>query len=170
MMMPATRQPAPIDWRNLILAGEDLLNLRGGGSQPTDEHVRRAVSNAYYALFHAIATSNADILVGTPQDPLTTEAWIRVYRGLDHGRAKRELQRQQGRLSAEAQNFVDVFSLSQERRHLADYDPGVAFTAQQTAIWLAIARYACASFFQADRRERASIALLTTVERRRERT
>jgi len=119
-MTPTTRPPAPVDWRNLIWAGEDLLNPPGGW--PTEEHIRRAVSNSYYALFHALAASNANVLVGTPQDAVDEEAWTRVYRGLDHGKARRELQQLQGGLSVEAQYFADVFTLSQENRHLADYD------------------------------------------------
>ena len=164
-MTPTTRPPAPVDWNNLIRAGEDLLNPPGG--QPTDEHIRRAVSNAYYAMFHALAASNADILVGTPPDALSAEAWTRVYRGLDHGRARRELQQLKSGLSVEAQYFAGVFTLSQENRHLADYDPGVVFAVRETAISLEAARYACGSYLQADRRERAIIAALTTVERRR---
>ena len=169
MTAPATAPLAPIDWRNLVRAGEDLLNLRGGGSRPTNEHIRRAVSNAYYALFHALAASNADVLVGELHDALTAEAWYRAYRGLDHSRARRELQQHRGELSAESQNFVDMFSLSQERRHLADYDPGAVFTVQQTAIWLAIEEYTCAQYLEVDAHERTCIAILTTVERRRER-
>lgn len=170
MTTPAATQPTPIDWRNLIRAGEDLLNLRGDRHQPTDEHIRRAVSNAYYSLFHALAASNADVLVGTPNNAITGEAWTRVYRGLDHNRARKELQQHQGDLSATAQNFADVFSLLQARRHSADYDPNAVFTVNQTSIWLAVAEYVCAEYLQVDRHERACIAALTTIERRRERT
>ena len=170
MMTPAAKPPTPIDWGNLIRAGEDLLNLRGERSQsPTDEHIRRAVSNAYYAMFHALAASNADVLVGTPQDAVSEEAWTRVYRGLDHGRARRELRQLQGGLSKAAQDFAGLFDSLQESRHRADYDPSAAFTAQQTALLLEIAKYACAGYLQADRRERAIIAALTTVEQRRAR-
>lgn len=164
-MTPTTRPPAPVDWRNLIRAGEDLLNPPGG--RPTEEHIRRAVSNSYYALFHALAASNANVLVGTPQGAVDEKAWTRVYRGLDHGRARRELQQLQGGLSVEAQYFADVFTLSQENRHLADYDPGVAFAVYKTAVWLEVAEYTCESYLQADRRERAIIAALTTFDRRR---
>lgn len=59
MTTPASPTPVPIDWANLIQAGRDILNPRQLGRLPTHEHVRRAVSNAYYAMFQALAQSNA---------------------------------------------------------------------------------------------------------------
>jgi uncharacterized protein (UPF0332 family) len=32
--------------------------------QPSQEALRRAISTAYYAMFHALANSNADLVVG----------------------------------------------------------------------------------------------------------
>ena len=122
MTAPTSPPPNAIDWQNLINAGHDLLNPHWTGTQPTDEHIRRAISNAYYALFHALAASNAETLVGTPYGTVTTAAWSRVYRGLDHGLARRELQRHRHEFSAECQKFVDTFGDLQNLRHSADYD------------------------------------------------
>ena len=61
MTTPAYPSPNAINWYNLINAGRDLLNPQRNGNPPTDEHIRRAISSAYYALFHALATSNADV-------------------------------------------------------------------------------------------------------------
>ncbi len=80
MTTPASLPPTPIDWRNLIQAGRDLLNPQQTGLAATDEHVRRAVSNAYYALFHALADSNANALIGSPNDVATAAAWSRIFR------------------------------------------------------------------------------------------
>ena len=52
MTTPATPTPAPIEWANLIQAGRDLLSTQQAGRLPTHEHIRRAESNAYYAMFH----------------------------------------------------------------------------------------------------------------------
>ena len=48
MTAPDSAPPTPVDWRNLIQAGRDLLKPQQLGQFPTDEHVRRAVSNIYY--------------------------------------------------------------------------------------------------------------------------
>ena len=36
-------------------------------TQPSDADLRRAISTAYYALFHTLAASNADLIAGQPQ-------------------------------------------------------------------------------------------------------
>ena len=167
MTTPQATQPDPIDWQNLIQAGDDLLNPQGV-SHPTAEHIRRAISNAYYAMFHALAASNADVLIGPPDDELTAAAWTRVYRGLDHNRAKREFRDHREKLSVEGQNFAGFFNDLQARRHSADYDPNAVFNVQDTRIWLAIAGYVCAAYLQAEQSERACIAALTTIDRRRD--
>ena len=48
-----------MDWIELIGAGRLLAS-----GQPSQEALRRAISTAYYAMFHALATSNADLIVG----------------------------------------------------------------------------------------------------------
>ncbi len=105
MTAPGSPSATAVDWRNLIQAGRDLINPQQPGSSATDEHVRRAASNAYYALFHALAESNASALIGAPSDPLTASAWSRVYRGLDHVTARRELQRHRQEFSAPARSL-----------------------------------------------------------------
>ena len=86
MTTPGILPPNPIDWRNLIQAGRDLLNQQFTGHTLTREHARRAISIAYYSLFHALAESNAASLIGTLTDAASAAAWSRVYRGLpQHG-------------------------------------------------------------------------------------
>ena len=78
MTTPATPTPAPIEWANLIQAGRDLLSPQQAGRLPTHEHIRRAESNAYYAMFHSLAHSNATTLIGPPTNPTTTAPWSRI--------------------------------------------------------------------------------------------
>ena len=84
MTTPATPTPAPIEWANLIQARRDLLSPQQAGRLPTHEHIRRAESSAYYAMFHSLAHSNATALIGPPTNPTTAAPWSRIYRGLDH--------------------------------------------------------------------------------------
>ena len=166
MTKPANLPPNAISWQNLINAGRDLLNPQRTGDRPTDEHIRRAISSAYYALFHALAASNANALIGVPQDRITTAAWSRVYRGLDHGTARRELQRHRQEFSTGSQIFADTFHNLQYRRHSADYDHNAVFTGQQVTVWLAEAEVAIVDYIQDNRGERAYIATLTLIRRR----
>ncbi len=166
MTTPANPTPVPIDWANLIQAGRDLLNPRQLGRLPTHEHVRRAVSDAYYAMFQALAHSNALALIGTPTDPDTAAAWSRIYRGLDHTTARRELQRHRQEFSLQARDFADTFRDLQELRHSADYDPNAAIPANDGSIYLEVAESAILGFAQITPAEKVYIATLTLVRPR----
>ena len=100
MTTPAAQPPEPIDWRDLIATGRVTLIPQSPGTQPGAAALRRAVSTAYYAMFHALAASNADALMGTPNDELTTDAWVQIYRGLNHNQTRAQLQQNQARMSA----------------------------------------------------------------------
>ena len=83
---------------------------------------RRAVSTAYYAVFHALAKACAGILL--PSVDRNSDTYQRVYRALDHGPLRvafmsagllkdRHALREIGELVVELQN----------ERHRADYMP-----------------------------------------------
>ena len=158
--------PTPIDWRNLIQAGRELLISQPSRNAPTDEHARRAISNAYYALFHALADSNATTFVGSPSDGTTAAAWSRVYRGLDHSTARRELQRHRQEFSAQARHFADTLSDAQRLRHLADYDHNAAISTNQASLSLDQAEAAILDYMQSPVNERVYIATLTLIRQR----
>ena len=166
MTTPGSPAAVPIDWRNLIQAGRHLLDPQQTGTIPSGEHVRRAISNAYYALFHALAESNAAVLIGSPPDPAAAPAWSRIYRGLDHSTARRELQRHRQEFSPPARHFTDTFEAMQEFRHSADYDPAVGFTAHEASIYMDQTEAAILNFLQVPRSERTYIATLTLVRPR----
>ncbi len=166
MTTAASSPPAPVDWRNLIQAGHDLLNAQPAGNSPTNEHIRRAVSNAYYAMFHALAESNASVLVGSPSDAATAAAWSRAYRGLDHTTARRELQRHRQEFSVQGRRFANEFGDMQQFRHSADYDHTVGFTAQEAIAYLDRAQAAILDYTQTSPTERVHIATLTLIRPR----
>ena len=166
MTTPGSPPPTAIDWRSLLQAGRDLLNPQQMGHAATNEHVRRAISNGYYALFHALAASNANALIGSPNDAETTAAWSRAYRGLDHTTARRELQRHRQEFSVETRNFADTFGDMQELRHLADYDHNAAFSINQASVALDRAEAAINRYSQVALGERVYIATLTLIRSR----
>jgi hypothetical protein len=102
----------------------DLARRLGAGTtkRPRQTDLRRAVSSAYYALFHALALNNANRLVGSTKRG--SQAWLRVYRALEHIKAKDELRRTELRLvSPNVDTFASLFVYLQNVRHKADYDP-----------------------------------------------
>ena len=71
-----------IDPQELIATCRKLVSLPS-----SDTDIRRAISTAYYALFHTLAASNADLIAGQPGSNRSAHAWDRAYRRLEHGRA-----------------------------------------------------------------------------------
>ena len=86
-----TQSPTPINWEDLIAAGRANLIPQPPAIQPAQAAIRRAISAACYAAFHALTASNSDALIGTVHDQLTSDAWIRTYRGLNHNYARSQL-------------------------------------------------------------------------------
>jgi hypothetical protein len=104
---------------------DDLLDIaehlaRLDEARPRRASLRRAISTAYYALFHALAALCADRLVGFSKP---WEAYTPIYRTLDHTKAKEVFKRISGRHSSGITSIGQTFILLQERRHRADYDP-----------------------------------------------
>ena len=153
-------------WQDLIAASRALATVLGPDSEPLQDSLRRAVSTAYYAMFHALASSNADCLVGEPHGALGEHAWSRCYRGLNHGPARRNLLQDQQLFSPQIEHFAVMFAQLQDLRHLADYDPRTMFTLAEAMAWIDRVERAIESFMQADVDERRMVAVQTLIARR----
>ena len=162
MTTSASQPLAPINWTDLIAVGRATLISQPPATQPSPAAIRRAISAAYYAL----TDNNADVLIGPAGNQLTAEAWIRIYRGLNHNHAKSQLQQNRTKLSADAQAFADLFCDLQNERHNADNNPRATFTAQTATTWLSKAEAAITDFLQTSRSERAPIAILALIRTR----
>ena len=112
---------------NLLAVAEELVQFQRG--RPRQANICRAVSTTYYALFHCLAGSCADSLVGKAGSSHGGPAWNQAYRALEHGTARRRCQRITSlqRFPLGIRNFADLFVDLQEKRHKADYDPGAVF-------------------------------------------
>lgn len=87
-------------------------------------HCRRAISSAYYALFHALASRCANVLVGNDGKNRSNRAWVEVYRGLDHGNCARSCQdAQEIQFPQAIKDLAQEFRQLQALRQRADYDP-----------------------------------------------
>jgi hypothetical protein len=86
---------------------------------------RRAVSTAYYAVFHTLAKYCADELL----QPInrSSDEYSRVYRALDHGTLKSAFSVQQGplRTRENLRKICESLIRLQSERHRADYLPPV---------------------------------------------
>lgn len=109
-----------------------LLAAQPSRGRPLETNLRRAVSTAYYALFHCLAECCADTLVGGTGARRSRDAWRQVYRALQHGRARERCidigRSSLARFPVEIQNFAQVFADMQPLRHSADYDPDAEFS------------------------------------------
>ena len=155
-----------MNWRHLIdsariLAGASERQSRQG--RPRQAMLKRAISTAYYAMFHALCSSNASLVAGQSTDAQSREAWTRTYRGLDHGPARERMARASGQMDPAVQQFATVFALLQQQRQRADYDPHSRFLRNQVVNLIQIAEAATQGLMNtapAVRRPLATLVLL----------
>ena len=158
-------------WQDLIATARLLTTTPHPNTQPLQDSLRGAVSTAYYAMFHALTSSNADCLVGTPHDPLTGHAWSRIYRGLNHNAARRNLLQSRGLFPPQIEQFASRFAQLQDpqlqdQRHMADYDPSMTFTLSETIAWIGVAEEAIEEFMHIGADERKLVAIQALIGRR----
>ncbi|MEA2831742.1 MAG: hypothetical protein QOF22_2490, partial [Bradyrhizobium sp.] len=148
--------PDPAD---LLTVARLLLNA--GAAPPSDAQLRRAVSTAYYALFHKILRAAVQRFMGA--DQVGSAGYAILYRSFDHrhmriicealavSKLKDTLKRQLGRdaVSPDMRNFAYAFPVLQDVRHLADYDPTALFQQSDVASLIDATEVAMADFDRA---------------------
>ena len=149
-----------MDWLALIRVSRQLA-----GGTPSQEALRRAVSTAYYAMFHALATSNADLIVGS-RTPANQSDWTATYRSLRHYRAEDPLHGWPHLFGPQVRHFgIAIAEIKKQREH-ADYNPNANFIQAQVLAWIDRAELAITSFNAASPQERAMVAIATLAGRR----
>ena len=137
---------------------------KSGPGRPTQARLRRAVSTAYYAMFHCLAATAADLFIGPTRGP----AWHRTYRALEHGRAGRACQERTMReFPAEVHGFAQAFVALQKARQQADYALDTDDYQQSDVLgYIASAELAIDRFEQADIEARRGFAALALFRQR----
>ena len=104
---------------DLMEVARALAESESGDAPPTQARLRRAISTAYYAMFHCLAASAADLFIGSAR----SSAWHRTYRALEHGRARSACRQAQTmpEFPAGVRDFAKVFVVLQKARQEADY-------------------------------------------------
>jgi len=151
--------------RDLIVTARRLA--RANPKRPRQADLRRAVSTAYYAAFHALAGECADRFVGTGHGR-SRGAWRQAYRALEHGFAKDACKQTENLgFPAAITDFAGAFVQLQEERHRADYDPDARYTRAEVQILIVLAEEAAMSLRNAPINDRTAFAVLVLTRRRR---
>ncbi len=129
-----------------IMIYDDLLELadhlaRREIRRPKQASLRRAISTAYYAVFHALAYLCADELVGWNKP---WEVFTPIYRALDHSAARKLfVQDRNGETYGEdVAEIGRIFVVLQQQRYAADYDPEFSSSREKTLELVRLARQA----------------------------
>lgn len=156
---------------------EDLLRLArelvpSGRSRPKEVKLRRALSCAYYAMFHALARMGADTIVGPASPDRTERAWRQAYRSLNHGGASKACEaiiKQNAELQFpdEVTDFARQFPIAKSERQRADYDPAFKPRKGTVLASIAAAEVAIACLQSADARQKRAFVTYVLLQRRR---
>jgi len=154
-----------------LLAVARLL-LTPGVLPPSDAQLRRAVSTAYYALFHRILQAAASRFMGANKE--SSAGYTLIYRSFDHrtmrtvcegldtstlrDSLKRHLVR--NAVSQDMRDFANTFSVLQDARHLADYDPKAVFLSADVFSLVGSATTAMEAFDRIETDEKADVLAL----------
>ena len=157
----AGREPAlkPLD---LVEAARGLTEL--SPRRPSQANLRRAVSTAYYALFHCLAACAANSLIGRTRDA----AWHQTYRALEHGKARTACENKPA-LAAfrpEVRRFADTFAALQKARQKADYALDGKYEKAGVRATIDTVEDTIASFEQVDARHRRAFIAQVLFKRR----
>jgi uncharacterized protein (UPF0332 family) len=125
---------------DLLEIADDLARREKAG-RPKQASLRRAISTAYYAVFHALAYLCADRLVGWKK---SWEVFTPIYRALDHSAAKKLFvqDRNGDTYGKDVAEIGRIFILLQQERNAADYDPEFTSSREKTLELIRLARQA----------------------------
>lgn len=164
----------PIDPAKLLEAARDFANHHRGQGRPRPIWLRRAVSSAYYALFHSIVLTVAGILLpsGSQEERLrltrsfshqsvaTVCTWITSGNGIpEHSEAlARSLQ------GTPIAGVADAFTSLRLSRHDADYDHLAPFDKKTALAAIEDAEKGIQQLSAATDRDREALAALLSLK------
>ena len=142
--------------------------LLEGDLEQAQSHLKRAVSTAYYAMFHAICASSAELLSGVGTDPATSAAWLQAYRGPEHTHVRNQC-RNSGLMApfpTEVREFARIFVENQGHRNQADYNPRSDFSTSDVSQIIEEAEIAIADLLSAPTVIRRAFAVAVLLRNR----
>jgi uncharacterized protein (UPF0332 family) len=149
----------------VIVTARKLVNA--SSTKPRQADLKRAVSTAYYALFHAIAKDAADLLVGVGADR-SEKAWEQVYRSLQHGDAKNACEGFRNLVPEPSFKLcAATFVTLQQKRHDADYAPNFRILRSEAIDLIDQAELAIANLRASPKHDRREFAVSLLMKKRR---
>ncbi len=130
---------------NELMKTAEYLAKRGG-TRPKQVDLRRAISTAYYAMFHALCANNADNFISKKnKDGRAKRAWKQTYRALDHKKARQACKQcydEANRMGfpSPIKNFANCFVTMQRERSKADYDPYIRYNKEEVTSYIESAK------------------------------
>ena len=145
-------------WKELIALAREMA------ATPLSDRLhqtklRLAVGTVYYAVYHALARSNADLLVEPSETEGSASEWSRVYAALGGDSAHELIQADFAKHPEAVRLFADTFLAVHHQRLLAAEDPVTAFTTDQARDWVDRAETAIAEFLTVESEQRRAFAL-----------
>jgi uncharacterized protein (UPF0332 family) len=129
--------------------------------------LRRATSAAYYAMFHCLARSSADLFIGGAGAERSRHAWKQVYRAIDHGPTKTAcLDGLVTKFPKPIEDFANTFVTMQTKRHSADYDPTAKFSKSEVVQDIATVKQAIEAFSMQPRKDCIAFCAFVLFKRR----
>jgi hypothetical protein len=159
---------AILDHEHLFQQADRLVPSQRG--RPRQADIRRAISAAYYGLFHAILTAATDQFVGKNNRDLARYGL--VYRSVEHSRLRDLCNQVRGRsdrikpyapsggFDPEIRAFAAATVDLQEKRFIADYDVMVNANRSTALLAIAGARAALVRFNRATEEQREAFLSL----------
>jgi uncharacterized protein (UPF0332 family) len=149
----------------VIVTARKLAN--SGPKKPRQADLKRAISTAYYALFHAVAKDAADMLVGIGSNR-PDRAWSQVFRALQHGDAKSACEAVRNLDFPDTiKSCADAFVALQQKRHDADYDPDHRVSRADALDAIQLAEDAIRDLKASPRKDRRAFAVQLLMKKRR---
>lgn len=146
----------------LMSVAENLARARQKGEVLRQAELRRSVSTAYYALFHAVRLDYSDFLVGRTKLARESKAWTKAYRTLNHGPlANASGQLKSAEMAPETLRFYDIFADLKSKRERADYEADNDFSQDEVDNALSQAKRALTDYKRLpSHQRRAALALV----------
>lgn len=165
------RAVAILNPEHLLDQSEKLIERPVAGA-PRQVDLRRAISGAYYSVFHAALTAAADNFVGRSRR--ASAQYVLAYRSIDHkslrdicDEVRRPILRNRykpyepdGGFGTHIRAFAESLLDLQQKRHAADYDPAMRFDSSEARAAVSAARAALAHLQHASDRERTALLAL----------
>jgi len=155
-----------------LLSVAKFLSTSSGSASPSDAHLRRAVSTAYYAVFHRVSLAAATRFIGHGQEH--SPGFATLYRAFNHGDLKKVFEAlskttlsekyrdllQRAALSQDMRAFAAAFPSLKVFRHLADYHPAVRFSPSEVLAVINEAEFALEAFDRIAEGEKTDVLAL----------